>query len=192
MSTSRRLVEPELLPFVAAVDAGTAAVMTSHVVVPALDQARPATLSAAVLGMLRDRLGFAGVVVSDALDMAGASGGRGIPEAAVLSIAAGADLLCIGPEKDVELVRAIQAALVDAVRSGRLSEERLVDAAKAIGRLAVTPEPRPGARPRRPRGRGGPVGDRVGHPAGPVRRVCRPGRLARHDRDRRRPVGAGR
>ena len=123
------------MPFAAAVEAGAAAVMTSHVVVPALDPELPATLSAPVLGLLRDRLGFRGVIVSDALDMAGASGSRGIPEAAVLSIAAGADLLCIGADNDVDLVRAIQAALVAAVRSGRLAEERLAEASKAVGAL---------------------------------------------------------
>jgi beta-N-acetylhexosaminidase len=137
------LAERELVPFVAAVEAGTAAVMTSHVVVPALDPALPATLSAPVLGLLRERLGFGGVIVSDALDMAGASASRGIPEAAVLSIAAGADLLCIGAEKDVDLVRAIQAALVAAVRSGRLAEERLAEAAKAVQGLAVAVAPGP-------------------------------------------------
>ena len=125
----------ELVPFAAAVDAGVAAVMTSHVVVPALD-ALPATLSAPVLGLLRDRLGFTGVIVSDALDMAGASAGRGIPEAAVLSIAAGADLLCIGADNSVEQVRELQAALVDAVRSGRLAEERLAEAVAAVRRIA--------------------------------------------------------
>jgi beta-N-acetylhexosaminidase len=131
------LVERELVPFAAAVDAGAAAVMTSHVVVPALDAERPATLSASVLGLLRDRLGFGGVVVSDALDMAGASASRGIPEAAVLSVAAGADLLCLGPDKPAALVRATQAALVAAVRDGRLPEERLAEAAKAVGSLGV-------------------------------------------------------
>ena len=79
--------------------------MTSHVVVPALDPTLPATLSAPILALLRDRLGFSGVIVSDALDMAGASAARGIPEAAVLSIAAGADLLCIGAGNSVEQVR---------------------------------------------------------------------------------------
>jgi len=130
------LVERELLPFAAAVDAGVAAVMTSHVVVPALD-ALPATLSAPVLGLLRDRLGFSGVIVSDALDMAGASAGRGIPEAAVLSVAAGTDLLCIGAGNSVAQVREVQAALVDAVRSGRLAEERLAEAAAGVRRMAV-------------------------------------------------------
>ena len=121
-----------VVPFAAAVGAGTAAVMTSHVVVPALDPGLPATLSAPVLALLRDRLGFRGVLVTDALDMAGASAARGSPEAAVLSVAAGADLLCIGSGISVEQVRAIQAALVGAVRSGRLAEERLAAAAKAV------------------------------------------------------------
>jgi beta-N-acetylhexosaminidase len=137
------LAERELLPFVAAVEAGVAAVMTSHVVVPALDPALPATLSAPILGLLRDRLGFRGAIVSDALDMAGASAFRGIPEAAVLSIAAGADLLCIGADNSVDQVRAIQAALVDAVRSGRLAEERLAEAASAASRLSDSSARRP-------------------------------------------------
>jgi beta-N-acetylhexosaminidase len=110
--------------------------MTSHVVVPALDPELPATLSPTILRLLRDRLDFRGVIVSDALDMAGASAARGIPEAAVLSIVAGADLLCIGADCSEEQVRSIQAALVDAVRSGRLAEARLAEAAKAVGGLA--------------------------------------------------------
>jgi beta-N-acetylhexosaminidase len=122
----------ELVPFAAAVRAGVAAVMTSHIVVPALDPALPATLSPAALGMLREGFGYGGVIVSDALDMAGASAGRGIPEAAVLSLAAGADLLCLGADKDVGLVRAVRAAIVDAVRAGRLAEERLREAAARI------------------------------------------------------------
>ena len=137
------LAARELVPFVAAIEAGAAAVMTSHVVVPALDPELPATLSAPILGLLRDRLDFRGVIVSDALDMAGASASRGIPEAAVLSVAAGADLLCIGAENSVEQVRTIQAALVDAVRSGRLTEQRLADAAASVAGLAVTPAPEP-------------------------------------------------
>jgi beta-N-acetylhexosaminidase len=133
------LIGRELAPFVAAVEAGTAAVMTSHVVVPALDAELPATLSAPVLALLRDRLGFRGVIVSDALDMAGASASRGIPEAAVLSVAAGADLLCIGADNSVDQVREIQAALVAAVRSGRLAEDRLAAAATSVGDLSVAP-----------------------------------------------------
>jgi beta-N-acetylhexosaminidase len=134
------LAERELVPFAAAVKAGAAAVMTSHVVVRAWDPDLPATLSRAALAPLRDGLGFTGVVVSDALDMAGASAGRGIPEAAVLALAAGCDLLCLGPSTgtdaaDVELVRAVRAAVVAAVHEGRLSEDRLADASARIGEL---------------------------------------------------------
>ncbi len=125
----------DLPPFAAAVDAGVAAVMTSHISVPALDPDLPATLSAPVLAVLREELGFDGATVSDALDMAGASAGRGIPIAAVLALSAGADLLCVGPDKDASLVRGIQRAIVGAVRDGELSEERLADAAARVGRI---------------------------------------------------------
>ena len=90
------LAARELVPFRAAVAAGTLGVMTSHILLPAIDPELPATLSAPVLRLLRDDLGFTGAIVSDALDMAGASSGRGIPEAAVLALAAGVVLLCIG------------------------------------------------------------------------------------------------
>ncbi|MDI6912290.1 glycoside hydrolase family 3 N-terminal domain-containing protein [Nocardioides sp.] len=129
------LLARELAPFAAAVEARVASVMTSHILVPAVDPTLPATLSRPVLGLLRDHLGYDGVLVTDALDMAGASAGRGIPEAAVLSLAAGADLLCIGADKDVALVREIQAAIVAAVRAGRLSEGRLVEAVDRIARM---------------------------------------------------------
>ena len=136
------LLVRELAPFAAAVAAGTDAVMTSHLLVRALDPDTPATLSRRVLGLLRDRLGFRGAVVSDALDMVGVSGTRTVAEAAVLALDAGADLLCLGAEKDVTLVRDVQAAVVAAVRSGVLAEERLRDAAARVDRLADLP-PKP-------------------------------------------------
>lgn len=129
------LRERELVPFAAAVEAGAAAVMTSHLMVPALDAEHPATLSAPVLGLLRTALGYDGAIVSDALDMAGASGGRTIPEAAVAALAAGVDLLCTGPDKDAALVREIQAAILRAVREDRLPLARLVDAADRVAQL---------------------------------------------------------
>ena len=132
----------ELPPFAAAVEAGVSAVMTSHLVVPALDR-EAATFSRPVLGLLREELGFDGAVVSDALDMAGASADRGIPAAAVAALVAGCDLLCLGPDKDPALVRAVQEAIVGAVRRGGLSEERLVEAAGRVAALAR----RPGAEP---------------------------------------------
>jgi len=133
---------PDLSPFAAAVEAGAVAAMSAHIVVASVDAERPATLSPDVLGLLRSELGFDGIVVSDALDMAGASAGRGIAAAAVAALAAGCDLLCSGPDKDAALVRAIQAAIVAAVRDGTLAEERLAEAAARVAarpRLAGAP-----------------------------------------------------
>jgi beta-N-acetylhexosaminidase len=135
------LHDRELRPFAAAVAAGADAVMTSHLLVRALDPGRPATLSPTVLGVLRHDLGFEGTVVSDALDMAGASAGRGIPEAAVLALAAGSDLLCLGAEKDPTLVHDVRRAIVAAVEAGRLDEARLVDAAGRVAALATRRTP---------------------------------------------------
>ena len=78
------LRERELRPFLAAIQAGARTIMSSHVLLPQLDPDRPATFSRAILdGVLRGELGFEGVIVSDALDMVGASGEIGIPAAAV-------------------------------------------------------------------------------------------------------------
>jgi beta-N-acetylhexosaminidase len=90
--------------------------------------------------MLRGELGFDGVIVSDALDMAGVSGPKAygsIPAAAVASLAAGADLLCIGPNIDDAMVGAVVAAVCEAVTSGALDEGRLADAAGRVEALAA-------------------------------------------------------
>jgi beta-N-acetylhexosaminidase len=138
------LAARELVPFAAVVAAGIASVMTSHIVVPALDPERPATLSPVVLGLLRERLGFDGVIVSDALDMAGASAGRGIPEAAVLALAAGCDLLCLGSETPAVLVEQVRDAIVAAVADGRLTAERLAEAAGRVRSMHVPVTAAPG------------------------------------------------
>ncbi|MFT4225098.1 glycoside hydrolase family 3 N-terminal domain-containing protein, partial [Micropruina sp.] len=125
----------ELPPFAAAVDARTVAVMTSHILVPALDPDRPATFSAAVLSELRRR-GFTGAIVSDALDMAGASADRGIPEAAVLALAAGVDLLCLGSESTADLLDAVRRHILTAVGHGRLPSSRVLNAAARVRTLS--------------------------------------------------------
>ncbi|WP_256837661.1 glycoside hydrolase family 3 protein [Ornithinimicrobium faecis] len=135
------LVERELVPFRAAVEAGAATVMTSHVVLEALDAHRPATFSPIVLNdVLRADLGFAGVIVTDALDMAGAQDGSGIPGAAVRALVAGADLLCLGPDTGAgaSLVPPVVSAITRAVRDGVLAEQRLLEAADRVGRLRAT------------------------------------------------------
>ncbi|MDR2255465.1 MAG: hypothetical protein LBE25_05650 [Arthrobacter sp.] len=128
----------ELVPFRAAIAAGVATVMTSHILVPALDPSGPATFSRAILtDLLRDELGFEGVIVTDALDMKGASGEVGIPEAAVRALIAGADLLCLGSETSPELYAQVLDAVGLAVREARLPLERLRDAAGRTARLAA-------------------------------------------------------
>lgn len=137
----------ELLPFRAAIEAGAGAVMTSHLMVPAVDDRRPATLSRDVLRLLRQELGFTGAVVTDALDMAGVSAGRGIPEAAVLALEAGCDLLCLGPDQTADQIVTVRDAIGAAVRGGRLSEERLVQAAERIEALRALAVRRAGGGP---------------------------------------------
>ena len=130
----------ELVPFAAAIRAGTAAVMTSHIVIAALDAERPATTSGPVLELLRRELGFEGVLVTDALDMEGASGPYGgIPNAAVAALVAGADLLCLGPDHYVGeqevLLPDVVDAVITAVREGRLESARLAEAAARVDTL---------------------------------------------------------
>ena len=94
-------------------------IMTAHVRVPALDDA-PATLSPAVVtGLLRDELGYDGLVIADALEMKAVSATVGVEKSAVLALAAGVDALLIGHDLGVEAVAAVQSALVDAVESRR-------------------------------------------------------------------------
>jgi beta-N-acetylhexosaminidase len=133
------LRERELVPFAAAIAAGTAAIMTSHILLPQLDEV-PATFSRRILGeALRGELGFTGVIVSDALDMRGASGdgADGIPDAAVRALAAGCDLLCLGTANTDAQLDAIEAAVAAAVSDGRLDPVRLAD---AVARVAVLGE----------------------------------------------------
>ncbi|MEV8212653.1 beta-N-acetylhexosaminidase [Leifsonia sp. NPDC077715] len=140
--SAEQLRSRELLPFRAVVAAGARAVMTSHILLPQLDATLPATLSPAIIeGMLRGELGFDGVVVSDALDMHGASGTRGIPEAAVLALAAGCDLLCIGTENTDAQLAAIEDAIAAAVAAGRITPARLAAAAARVRSLAESVAP---------------------------------------------------
>ena len=125
----------ELLPFEAAIAAGSRTIMTSHVLLPQVDPSCPATFSRAILqGLLRKDLGFQGVIVSDALDMKGASGDVGIAEAAVLALAAGCDLLCIGTDNTEEQLNQIESEIVTAIDDGRLGADRL---AEAVARNAL-------------------------------------------------------
>ncbi|MCT0208845.1 glycoside hydrolase family 3 N-terminal domain-containing protein [Synechococcus sp. CS-1332] len=116
-----RLEAVELPPFRHAIAAEVAAVMTAHLLLPALDAEHPATLSRPVLtGLLRQELGFEGLIVTDALVMEAIAGRYGASEAAVLALEAGADLVLMPSDADGAI-----DAIVAAVHSGRLPLERL-------------------------------------------------------------------
>lgn len=132
----RTLALRELRPFEAAVNGGVPVVMIAHVSAPVLepDPATPATLSRAIVtGLLRERMGFQGVVVTDALEMAGATSRGSYGEVAVRAIEAGCDLLLYsklepGPEEAIQALR-------DALRSGRLTGTRVAESIERIGKL---------------------------------------------------------
>jgi beta-N-acetylhexosaminidase len=122
----------DLPPFRAAVVQGVGAIMTAHIIVPALDPSGdPATLSAPIItGVLRQRMGFDGVVITDALDMAGVRQKYGDDRVPVLALKAGVDQLLMPPRFDVAY-----NAVLAAVRSGELTERRIDASVTRILRL---------------------------------------------------------
>jgi len=137
----------DLPPFEAAIAAGVRAIMPGHLRVPELTGDLPASLSRrAQTDLLRGELGFTGVIVSDGLEMQAVSEQYGIPEAAVQAVIAGTDLLCLGRDQDQLSLLTVKAALIAAVRSGRLPGERLEEAAARVAELrAWTAAAAPGA-----------------------------------------------
>ena len=135
---AEQLAAGPLVPFRAAIVAGVDAIMTAHIVVPAYDSV-PATLSRRVLtDLLRDELGFSGLIMTDALEMRAISATLGIDEGAVMALAAGADALCIGAAVDEQVIDGAVRAIVDAVRTGRLPRQRLLDAVERMQGVART------------------------------------------------------
>ncbi|XOK62427.1 beta-N-acetylhexosaminidase [Paenibacillus elgii] len=123
---SRERIEAvELVPFRRAVAAGVDAVMSSHIVFPAFEPERlPATLSRRVLtGLLREELGFDGVIVTDCMEMQAIAAHYGTVQAAVMAVEAGADIVLISHSREQQ--EGALDALLEAVRSGRISEERI-------------------------------------------------------------------
>lgn len=117
-----RMNRLELVPFKAAIAAGTDSIMTGHIAVPALAPPDlPATLSPQIVtGLLRHDLGFQGLVVTDALEMGGIAKGFTSGEAAVRAIEAGVDVLLMPPDPDAAI-----KAVVSAVESGKISRQRI-------------------------------------------------------------------
>ena len=128
-----RLHARDLAPFRAAIRSGLDAVMVGHLVVRAVDPRTPATLSPAVVGgLLRERLGFGGLVVSDALEMGAIAGTVTIPVAAERAVAAGVDQLVLSGHGAVP---AVLRQLERAVADGRLSRARVREAFLRVQRF---------------------------------------------------------
>src|SRR5438552_8207979 len=126
----KRLESLEFIPFRAAIAAGVGSVMTGHLNVPALepDSNTPATLSSHILTeVLRKDLGFQGLVVTDAMDMRGITVRFAPGEAAVRAVLAGVDCLLMPPVPDAAF-----DSLQRAVKSGRISQERLDSSVRRI------------------------------------------------------------
>ena len=121
-ASRERLDQVELVPFRAAIEAGVDAIMTAHLAVPALEPERiPATVSRRIMaGLLREELGFQGILTTDAMDMQGLAQMFPPGEAAVRALEAGNDLLLIPQDP-----RAAVRGVLEALRAGRLSQERI-------------------------------------------------------------------
>ncbi len=125
-----RLQRLELVPFERAIAAGVDSIMTAHLQLPKVDPTHPATLSRVTLtGLLRQDMGFGGLIVTDALVMGGITQQYGGNEAAVLAVAAGADVVLM--PSDVE---GAIAAICEAVHTGRISAEAIFQSVERIWR----------------------------------------------------------
>jgi beta-N-acetylhexosaminidase len=123
-----RLEAVEFAPFRAAIEAGVSSIMTAHILVPAIDEERPATLSPAIVdGLLKKKLGFQGLVLSDDLEMKAISSRYGVPEATLAAIAAGCDaVLMCGTSQEPQA--AALEGLIRAVEQDTLPIKRVEDA----------------------------------------------------------------
>jgi beta-N-acetylhexosaminidase len=134
LATLRKRALP---PFVAAIQDGIRAVMVGHLLVLAVDEQRPASLSRAVIqGLLRDDLGFDGLVMSDDLVMGALDHWGGLPRRTELAISAGVDMAIVLDERAIP---GVIAGLLDAVASGRLAETRVDEAFLRVVRFKGLP-----------------------------------------------------
>jgi beta-N-acetylhexosaminidase len=138
LAASRSDLAPGLDVFRAVVRAGVRAVMLGPAVVEALDPGRPASLSPAVVDLLRGELGFAGLAITDDLDARATLLDRTLADAAVLALLAGAELLMLAAGSHLP---AVVRAIVRAVEAGELPAETLARAAAKVRAVAADPVP---------------------------------------------------
>lgn len=141
-----RIERVELVPFRAAIDADVACIMTAHLLIPALDEERPATLSPRIISMVKQMLNFQGIVVTDDLEMKAISARYGTAEASVAAIAAGCDVVLLCGADQAAQVAAIEA-LIYAVEQRTIPLKRVEDALtrqrRVKERFLASPRPMP-------------------------------------------------
>jgi beta-N-acetylhexosaminidase len=139
VDVTRHWTERELIPFERLIRAGQCdAIMTAHVFNARLDADRPATLSRAVLhGMLRGRLGFEGVIVSDDMEMKAIANEYSLEEALRLGIGAGLDVLCFGNNMsfDPDIVAKAAGMIEGLVEAGKITEARIDESFRRVQQL---------------------------------------------------------
>ncbi len=129
--TAERLEKVELIPFAAAIAAGTTTIMTAHILLPKVDAEQPASLSRKILTeILREKMGFGGLILADDLAMGAIARRYSVGDAVVATFSAGADIamLC----HDISLVGPAMATTLHALEDGRLSRDEWIAACKRI------------------------------------------------------------
>jgi len=130
-TTLEALHSVELVPFQKAIEAGADVVMVAHILFPALDPDYPSSMSKAIItGLLRNEMQFEGVVITDDLAMGAIASNYAVPEAAVQSFIAGSDLLLVVSDYEVQLNTF--NALIKAIETGVITEQRLIESVKRI------------------------------------------------------------
>ncbi|WP_211747100.1 beta-N-acetylhexosaminidase [Paenibacillus sp. Marseille-Q4541] len=132
-----RMNEVELVPFIKAIEEGVDFIMSAHIFFPALEsEGKPATLSSSVLtGLLREELGYQGVIMTDCMEMNAIVDTYGTVEASVMAIEAGADLILISHTHD--LLTGAYEAIEKAVAEGRISEERINESVRRLLEMKI-------------------------------------------------------
>ena len=132
--TAAQLAKLEWLPFQAAIKEKADAVMVAHILYPKLDPEKPASLSKTIIsGLLRDQMGFGGVVITDDLTMGAITEHYTLPAAAVDTVLAGSDILLVAHEYANE--QAVRKALLNSVKKGKITESRIDESVYRILKL---------------------------------------------------------
>lgn len=129
-----RLKSTELVPFQTAINNGVDMVMTAHIMLPQIDKEYPATMSKKILtDLLRDEMGYKGVIITDDLEMQAISKNWDLREAAIKSVEAGADILLVC--HTIENQQKVYNAVVQGVNDGKIDENRIDESVRRILRL---------------------------------------------------------